>query len=414
MTQSYATNFFPQQEFQERFKFYFKQAEYKAQPMLKRDQLLHDLVRPRLKIAIVTESWPLELAANSCSLLQLCRGLQYLGHKVLLIKPQQKQDHGHFNAYKECLVKLEGCSQSRRLKLDGSQHLKMSTALADFLPHMIYIATEGPLGLAALQIAKVMHIPISSGFHSPFSTFSRFFDLAFLIKPIQRYLQWFYNSTQLTCVPSLEIEQALKKFGVTCPLQVVDPGVDLTLFHRQSRSTALRKQWSVKPDDIVLLYEEDLSPSHTILIALYQKMLQQGQSVKLVVIGERVNFPFLSYLEQQMHIFFTGQLKTTASLAQVYASADILLYLKPMTELNHRLAQAMASGLAIAYHQVENLSPQQQWLLSLDELVYQLPVYTRLRHMGEYARQNIEQCGWLYSIQQFERIFYQLIAHQKN
>jgi hypothetical protein len=50
---------------------------------------LHDLVRPRLKIAIVTETWPPEINGVH-SLLQLCQGLQKQGHKILLVRPEQK------------------------------------------------------------------------------------------------------------------------------------------------------------------------------------------------------------------------------------------------------------------------------------------------------------------------------------
>ncbi len=53
--------------------------------------LLEDLVRPRLRIAIVTETWPPEINGVALSLLQLCKGLQKQGHKILLIRPEQKK-----------------------------------------------------------------------------------------------------------------------------------------------------------------------------------------------------------------------------------------------------------------------------------------------------------------------------------
>ncbi len=51
----------------------------------------------------------------------------------------------------------------------------------------MHIVTEGPLGFAMLQLARSLQIPVSSGFHSAFHDFSRFFDLAFLMKPVQHY-----------------------------------------------------------------------------------------------------------------------------------------------------------------------------------------------------------------------------------
>ena len=49
-------------------------------------------MRPRLKIAIVTETWPPEINGVALSLLQLCQGLQKQGHKILLIRPEQKRN----------------------------------------------------------------------------------------------------------------------------------------------------------------------------------------------------------------------------------------------------------------------------------------------------------------------------------
>ena len=64
------------------------------------------------------------------------------------------------------------------LQFGWPQYLKVSKAFEKFVPDVVHIVTEGPLGLTAMQ-AKAKDIPVSSGFHSPFQDFSRFFDLAF-------------------------------------------------------------------------------------------------------------------------------------------------------------------------------------------------------------------------------------------
>jgi len=81
-----------------------------------------------------------------------------------------------------------------------------------------HIVTENSFGLRVLQTAKVKRIPVSSGFHSLFQEFSRYFNLAFLIQPIQRYLRWFHNNTQLICISSKDREYILREFGIHYPL----------------------------------------------------------------------------------------------------------------------------------------------------------------------------------------------------
>ena len=56
MQSSYATALLKQQQLPESFQFFFKQKQ-----QLSNTHSLHDLVRPRLKIAIVTETWPPEI-----------------------------------------------------------------------------------------------------------------------------------------------------------------------------------------------------------------------------------------------------------------------------------------------------------------------------------------------------------------
>ena len=44
------------------------------------------------------------------------------------------------------------------------QYLKVSKAFEKFVPDVVHIVTEGPLGLTAMQAAKAKDIPVSSGF----------------------------------------------------------------------------------------------------------------------------------------------------------------------------------------------------------------------------------------------------------
>ncbi|MFV5615544.1 glycosyltransferase, partial [Acinetobacter baumannii] len=211
MQGSYATALLKQQQLPESFQFYFKQKQHLSNTQELHQ--LHELVRPRLKIAIVTETWPPEINGVALSLLQLCQGLQKQGHKILLVRPEQKAKCHDFLPEQECLVMSQAIPKYPTLQFGWPQYLKVSKAFEKFVPDVVHIVTEGPLGLTAMQAAKAKDIPVSSGFHSPFQDFSRFFDLAFLVKPIQKYLCWFHNNTQVTCVPSKDTEEALRGFG---------------------------------------------------------------------------------------------------------------------------------------------------------------------------------------------------------
>ena len=417
MAQVSAFNHLKQQDFPGNFRFYFKN---KSRQTEQHDlQALHDLVRPKLKIVIVTETWPPEINGVALSLLQLCKGLQKQGHKILLIRPQQKQRCTQFVPNKECLVLAQSIPRYPTLKFGWPQFLKVSHAIEDFEPDVVHIVTEGPLGLATLQVAKNKKIPISSGFHSAFQDFSRFFDLAFLVKPIQRYLCWFHNNTQLTCVPSQDTAHSLQALGVNCPIAVVGRGVDVECFHPQYASAQLRRRWGADDQTTVLLYVGRLSPEKEVdvIIQAYIALQKSNQQkTLLVIVGDGPEATKLKHLSAQNKVIFTGSLSGTR-LSEAYASADVFVFASQVETFGNVVLEAMASGLAVvAYDRAcahQYVKHQQSgWLCTVGDTtsfvrqIQQLPQREVLKHMGKNAQQDIQDVGWQRPVQQFEQALY--------
>lgn len=420
MTNLYATSLLKQQNFPESFQFYFKKS--KQDHLREEIQVLQDLVRPRLKIAIVTETWSPEINGVALSLLQLCKGLQKQGHKILLIRPEQKQSCQEFLPNKECLVKAQSIPKYPSLQFGWPQFLKVSNALDTFAPNVVHIVTEGPLGLSVLQAAKAKGIPVSSGFHSPFQEFSRFFDLAFLVKPIQHYLRWFHNNTQMTCIPSKETEYILRQFGVSCPLVVVGRGVDIACFSPEHYSNALRQQWKTTSETTVMLYVGRLSPEKEIdvVVNAYLAMKQRAkQDVKLVIVGDGPDRGRLETLCQGSDVVFTGAL-TGLNLAQAYASANVFVFASQVETFGNVVLEAMASGLPIIAYDYASahlhvkqgetgwLSPLSD-VASLIQSIYALPNNQQLKAMGLLARKAVQHIGWQYPVHQFEEALYGVV-----
>lgn len=422
MTHQYAEFLYDKPyDFRDHIKFYFRQQQ-KNNHRVAQDYL-HDLVRPRLRIVIVTETWPPEINGVALSLLQLCKGLQQLGHKILLIRPDQQQRCTEFVPNKECLVKAQAIPKYPSLQFGWPQFLKVSQALADFNPNVVHIVTEGPLGLSALHAAKAKNIPVSSGFHSPFQDFSRFFDLAFLLKPIQRYLRWFHNSTQLTCVPSVDTERALRQFGVTCPLLVVGRGVDIQRFSPKHRSESLRQCWGADADTTVMLYVGRLSPEKEIevIIETFHTLRLQQKKVQLVIVGEGPDLGRLKQIPGAEQAIFTGGLRGE-TLATAYASADVFVFASQVETFGNVVLEAMASGLAVvAYNyacaQQYVVQHQTGWLSTrgdragFTQTLTNLPNRRVLRQMGILAVQATQHAGWQHPVHQLEQALY-LVAKE--
>lgn len=383
--------------------------------------VLEQLVRSKLKIAIVTETWPPELNGVALSLLQICKGLQKSGHKILLIRPNQNEVCNDFSPNKECLVNGQLIPKYSQMQFGWPQYRKVSKALDDFMPDLVHVVTEGPLGLAVLQSAKSKDIPVTSGFHSAFHDFSRFYDLAFLVKPIQHYLKWFHNNTQLTCVPSQDTAQAILDFGVTCPIEVVKTGVDVEKFSPKFRSEILRRSWRACEKTTVMLYVGRLSPEKEIqvLIESYLSMHNQtNKKNKLVIVGDGPDRSRLEKMAKHSDVVFTGSLKG-AQLAEVFASADVFVFASQVETFGNVILEAMASALPVVAYQYAaaklHLDNETSWLCPLGQKqqfiqnIKQLPDNKTLHAMGQQAMKKVQSVGWSHSILQLEQAFYRVV-----
>ncbi|WP_151804630.1 glycosyltransferase family 4 protein [Acinetobacter bereziniae] len=416
---------FKQQDFPDNIQYYFNPNNKKT--ITNNEDLIRDLSRPRLKIAIVTETWPPEINGVALSLMQLCKGLQNQGHKILLIRPEQKAQCYDFVPNKECLVNGQSIPKYPDMKFGWPQFLKVSQAISAFTPDVVHIVTEGPLGFTALHAAKTRRIPVSSGFHSQFQEFSRFFDLAFLVKPIQSYLRWFHNATQLTCVPSRDTEIALREFGVTCPLVVVGRGIDTDRFSSRRYSAQLRQQWSADENTTVLIYVGRLSSEKevNVVIDAYSALRKQSQrQVKLVLVGDGPDRSRLEKMPGAEHVIFMGSLSGT-QLAEAYASANVFVFASQVETFGNVVIEAMASGLPIiaydyACAQLHGKHTQTGWLCSIGDIqqltqhVLQIPDNNTLKRMGQQAMQDVQSIGWQHPVHQFEEALYQVTQYAKR
>ena len=125
-----------------------------------------------MNICIVTETFPPEVNGVAMTNRRLADGMADRGHRIFVIRPRQKNEN------KE-LCKHEGVSEHTvpGIPLIGYPGIQMGLPVyfrlkkwfREFQPDIVHIATEGPLGIAALFAAKQLGIPATSTFHTNFS-----------------------------------------------------------------------------------------------------------------------------------------------------------------------------------------------------------------------------------------------------
>ncbi|SDL39378.1 glycosyltransferase family 4 protein [Pseudomonas indica] len=368
-----------------------------------------------LHIALVSETFPPEINGVANTLGRLCTGLREQGHTLQLVRPRQSTDQGCRSDDELLLTRGWPLVGYPGLQWGQSSMHKLLRRWKRRRPDVLYIATEGPLGLSALRAARRLDIPVVSGFHTNFQQYSSHYGFGLLTRLVTHYLRWFHNRTRLTLVPSASQCIELERRGFE-RIALLARGVDGQLFHPSRRSAALRAQWGLGEDDIAVIHvgrlaaEKNLGLLDRCFRALQQRYPQRR--LKLILVGDG---PQRAALQQALPDALFCGLQRGEILAEHYASGDLFLFPSLSETFGNVVLEALASGLGVvAYDQAaaaqhirhghngalavpgdeEGFIDAARWLLEDDET---------LRRVRLNARQHANRQGWAAIVRQFEQ-----------
>lgn len=300
-----------------------------------------------LHIALISETFPPEINGVANTLGRLVDGLRGRGHRVQLVRPRQSSDPRTAATEDELLTRGWPLPGYPGLQWGQSSMHKLLRRWQRQRPDVLYIATEGPLGLSALRAARRLQIPVVSGFHTNFQQYTRHYGYGLLTRALTHYLRGFHNRTQMTLVPSASQRIELQRRGFE-NLAMLARGVDSQLFHPAKRSADLRAQWGLGDTDIAVLHvgrlaaEKNLALLSKSFLALQQK--HPEQRLKLILVGDG---PQRTALQQQLpEAIFCG-LQRGEALAAHYASGDVFLFPSLSETFGNVVLEALAAGLGV-------------------------------------------------------------------
>jgi glycosyltransferase involved in cell wall biosynthesis len=282
-------------------------------------------------------------------------------------------------------------------------------------PDVIYVATESPMGLAAMLTAKLLGIPVVSGYHTNFTNYLPAYGMDSLVGIGKWYLRWFHNLGALTVAPSRDTISDLEAQKYQ-NLALMGRGVDADLFSPQRRSAELRAQWGAGMEDRVCLLVGRLAKEKNLPLALEALRTKNGRyhggNLITVVVGDG---PMMEeYQAQYPWAVFLGEL-SASQLAPCYASADILAFPSRSETFGNVLLESLASGLPpvafdYAAGRVHVLPGHNGWAVRLNQEDAYPKVLAEavecpaavLSELRQAARSSVEEWSWENTAQRFE------------
>lgn len=299
-----------------------------------------------MRVAIVSETYPPEINGVALTVAALAHGLVAAGHSVQVIRPRQSPASPDPGVDDDVLVRGIGLPLYPGLLL-GLPCTRRLRALwkNGQTPDAIYIATEGLLGRSALRVARDLGIPASSGFHTRFDDFARYYGLGLIAPAVFAYLRRFHRRAAATLVPTAQLKAFLERerFGNVLLLR---RAVDTRLFDPQRRDDALRTQWGLKPDQLAVIHVGRVAAEKNAALAVraFRALQADRPDARFIWVGEG---PARATLQQNNPDFIFCGAQQGEMLARHYASADLFLFPSLTETFGNVTLEALASGVPI-------------------------------------------------------------------
>lgn len=377
-------------------------------------------------ICVLSDTYPPEVNGVALTLARLVDGLKVCGHAVSVVCPRQWSADGTRGGRDPEMTLVRG------VPLPGYKGLHVGLPAGGLLrecwrqhrPDVVYVATEGALGWSAVRTAQRLGIPVLSGFHTNFHSYSRHYRAGWLQHLVALYLRWFHNRTTGTLVPSIDLRDRLHACGFK-NVSVLGRGVDSQLFTPARRCQALRETWGVSEHDLVVLYVGRVAPEKNLglAIAAYRAMQANSKSIKFVIVGDGPQRAMLQ--KDHPDLLFCG-VHRGEQLARHYASADVFLFPSDTETFGNVTVEAMASGLVvvaydyaaahmhITHGKTGVLVPYgdpEAFVATATDLAREPQALPRMRCQ---AREYAATLGWQCVVQQFEMLLTGVLAKPRT
>jgi glycosyltransferase involved in cell wall biosynthesis len=300
-----------------------------------------------MRVAIVTETWPPEINGVALTVQSLTQELAALGHVVELVRPRQDSDADSplSQPYEQVLLAGASMPRYRGLRFGLPAQHALHRRWSGLRPDVLYIATEGPLGLTALSASRRLGIPVCTGFHTRFDDFARHYGLGLLTPIVFAYLRRFHNRASATLVPTSELAEFLRANGFR-NVQLLPRAVDTDLFRPERRDQTLRAQWGLAATDLAVIHVGRVAPEKNLDLAVraFKAIRQREPTARFVIVGDGPTRAALA--ARHPDIVFAG-IRRGEDLARHYASADLFLFPSLSETFGNVTLEALASGVPV-------------------------------------------------------------------
>ncbi|MFC3717380.1 glycosyltransferase [Luteimonas soli] len=320
--------------------------------------------RAGMDILLVSDVYFPRVNGVSTSIRVFARNLVRLGHRVTLVAP----DYGEADAQRERdgefgdgfrVLRLP----ARRIFFDPEDRLFTSAGLRGAFRQLatqhwdvVHVHTPFRAHRLGVKLGRALGMPVVETYHTYFEEYVAHY-LPWLPSPLLRLAaralsRKLCHEVDHLIVPTDEMTQVLRGYGVHTPSTVLPTGVDLDEF-AGGDGARFRAAHGIPPGQPMLVTVSRLAVEKNIpfLIDVAQRLLDRFPTLLLVIAGEGPDAARLrakvAQAGLQANVRFVGNLDRRTALLDCYRAADAFVFASPTETQGLVLIEAMALGVPI-------------------------------------------------------------------
>jgi glycosyltransferase involved in cell wall biosynthesis len=230
-----------------------------------------------------------------------------------------------------------------------------------FAPDVLHINSEFIIAEFGFQYAKRNNLPAVYTFHTLWEDYAvNYFPMVpvfFLKFFARRYLKYVINKAYLIIVPTVQIQEVIKKYNIKKQIHLLPTGIDPRIFDYEDAEvahfkTVMEEKYPAIKGKRILLFAGRIAKEKNLdfLLALVPRIREKHPETVFLFVG---NGPDLAYFQKECeersiaaHCVFTGYL-ARRDLALTYAISEVFVF-PSLTETQGLVTiEAMLSGTPV-------------------------------------------------------------------
>ena len=292
----------------------------------------------------------------SSSMRTFARELTHLGHRVTIVAPEYGGE--------ETSTEFEVLRvPSRTIFFDPEDRLMRAAPLRETEEQLarrpwdvIHIHTPFRAHQLGVRLGKRLRCPTVESYHTFFEEYAAHY-FPWLPARLTRFLARHYSrnlcrSVDHLIVPSEQMADVLRHYGIATPASVIATGIHLDEF-RDGDGAKFRHEHGIAPTQPTLVTVSRLAAEKNIgfLLGVAHALIAEFPQLKFIIAGEGPDTENLKRRAQELglreHVQFVGNLDRRTQLLDCYKAGDIFVFASPTETQGLVLLEAMALGVPI-------------------------------------------------------------------